>query len=192
MKNNAQNNKSEDDCKDSNASSTSKRGAWLRSMIVFVVILGGTYFAHLELQSYLGKQALAKTAFPDIQFEAALTQASKHNKYVFANLTAIWCPSCRRLDQTVFSNESVQESIKKQFVYTRVDYDTPQGKQFMERYGYNSFPTLLVINANGKLIKRLPLTFNPETFIRQLEPFRDKTIQNRVTQSKVARDPIKQ
>lgn len=148
-----------------------KMPSWMRSALVFGVIFLGAYLAHVELQTYLGKQMLAQTGFPDINLETAITQAKAQNKYIIANMSAIWCPSCRRLDRSVFAEKAVQKLINDNFIFTRAEYESDEGKQFMARYGVNSFPTLLLLSPEGEQVQRIPLTFDPKTFMASLNNY---------------------
>jgi thioredoxin-related protein len=38
----------------------------------------------------------------------------------------------------------------------------------METYGVRGFPTLLILDADGNLVRKLSLTFDPEQFLAQL------------------------
>jgi thiol:disulfide interchange protein len=40
-------------------------------------------------------------------------------------------------------------------VTTRLDADTPEGRSMSSRYGVNGFPTLLVVDATGRELKRI-------------------------------------
>jgi thioredoxin-related protein len=60
--------------------------------------------------------------------------------------------------------EGVRRVIDERFVFVRVEYESDEGKLFRERYGVTGFPTLLVIDADGKLMVRLPTTYDPAVF----------------------------
>ncbi len=137
----------------------------LRSWLAFVVFGAAIYFGNIELQSYLGRQALKKTGLESVEFEQALAQAKREDKLVLADMSAIWCPSCRRLDQKVFSDASVQATLKEHFIFSRIEYESDDGDAFMQRYDVHGFPTVLILNPDGSLRKKLPLTFDPERYV---------------------------
>ena len=84
-------------------------------------------------------------------------------------MSAIWCPTCRRLDKEVFSDDRVKNVISDQYVFARIEYESEQGKAFMERYDVRGFPTLLVLNADGDKMGRLRLTFEPSEFVKMID-----------------------
>jgi|GEM_PF-845209 len=139
-----------------------------RSWLVFGAIAAAFYFGNVELQSYLGKQALAELAFPEITLEQAITQAKASNKLVLADMSAIWCPSCRRLDKDILSKQDVSEAINERYVFVRIEYESEAGKAFQKRYQVTGFPTLLVLDTEGNKLRNLGLTFDKTEFIRRL------------------------
>ncbi len=127
------------------------------------------YFGNVELQTYLGKKALSQVDLPHLNFEEALIKAKAEDKQVLIDISAIWCPACRKLDTLVLAEESVQNAINKEFVFARIEYESDAGKSFMEKYQVNGFPTLLILDHQGKKIRKLPLTFSPEQFISLIQ-----------------------
>ena len=81
----------------------------------------------------------------------------------------IWCPGCRTLDKQVLSAPSVQKEINKSFVFARIEYETEEGKAFKKRYKVSGFPNLLILDDQGKLVRKLPTVFDPDTFIANLK-----------------------
>ena len=84
------NNKSEPDNK-TNSSGSRQLLKWsLIVALVCCVYLGNTY-----VQSYLGKQALQATGLTLNSLDEALVEAQQSNKLILADMSAIWCPTCR-------------------------------------------------------------------------------------------------
>ena len=145
-----------------------KKRWWLR-IAVFGAVLLAAYFTNVQVQTYLGERALSETGLQVRDLESALAAAKTDSKYVLADLAAIWCPACRRLDRTVFSDQGVKARIERDFVFARIEYESEQGRAFMERYQVSGFPNLLILDSDGKLIKKLPVTFDPEEFSGALD-----------------------
>jgi len=136
-------------------------------IIILIIVLG--YYANKTVQSYLGQQAIDETGLELRTLEQALEVANSTNKLVLADMSAIWCPACRKLDQQVFSDEQVKTQIKKDFVYARIEFESPQGERFMQNYQVTGFPTLLVLNAQGEKLVQLPINYEPSPFLATLE-----------------------
>lgn len=136
--------------------------------LLFAVVAGAGYFGNVALQSHLGRKALKDTGLVVRSLAEASQLAAEEGKLVLAVCSAIWCPSCRKLDQQVFADEAVQRAINNGFVYARVEYESKEGTAFLDRYKLSGFPNLLILKPDGELVHKLSLTFDPETFRQQL------------------------
>lgn len=145
-----------------------KTKSTLRSLAIIAIVALAAYFLNVEYQSHLGQKAIDATGLEILAFQDALTESKKTGKPVLADLSAIWCPSCRRLDSEVLSNEAVKSKIEKDYIFARIEYESEEGANFMERYQVSGFPNLLLIDGLGNKIKHLPRTFSPEEFLEAL------------------------
>jgi thiol:disulfide interchange protein len=136
----------------------------LKSIFTLAIVAAVAYFGNVEVQSYLGRKAVANTGFTPISLELALVAAKAEDKLILADMSAIWCSSCRRLDAEVFGDSVVQQAIREKYIFSRIEYESDEGEAFMEKYNVTGFPTLLVLDAEGNLVRQLPLTFDPQEF----------------------------
>lgn len=144
---------------------------WFRRLLplaVFAVVAVSAYFINVEVQSCLGRRALEITRLASLPLEEALIKAKSEKKLVMVDVSAIWCPTCRRLDIEIFGREDVARVIGEKYVFTRLEYESQEGQQFLEKYEASGFPSLFLLDGDGKLIKRLRVTFDAGEFIRQL------------------------
>ncbi len=137
--------------------------------MVFAVFAISAYFINVEVQSYLGREALEKTGLVSLPFETALEKAGKEKKLVLVDVSAIWCSTCRKLDNEIFANEAVKREIAKRFVFSRLEFESEEGQKFLEHYRASGFPSLFLIDADGKIVRRLKVTFDSGEFLWQLE-----------------------
>jgi thiol:disulfide interchange protein len=142
-----------------------RRALW---MLVAAVVATGGYFAHTAWQTQRGEAALKATALEFLPLERALALANSQGKPVLVDFSAIWCPTCRVLHVEVFTNVTVKQSITSGYVLARVDFESPEAQAFMRRYVVQSFPTLLVLTAEGQLVRRVPISFDPATLAATL------------------------
>ncbi len=140
---------------------------WLRYLAYALVPLA-LYFVNVEYQTWRGQQALAETALDFQPLDVALAKARTSGKPVLADFSAIWCPACRRLHAEVFTDAAVKAAITGGYQLSRIDYESPEAPAFMERYGVSGFPTLLLLDGEGNLLRRLPLSFDPAVFAASL------------------------
>lgn len=132
-------------------------------------LLAGVYFANVQIQTHLGRQALAGTGLVSLPLDQALAKAKAESKMVLVDVSAIWCPSCRLLDKRVFADGGVKKVIAAKFVYCRLEYESAEGKAFLKAQNAEGFPNLWLLDASGTVVKHLELTFNPSEFVDQLE-----------------------
>jgi len=85
---------------------SSKLKRSFRSLAIIAIVAIVAYFAHTEYQSHLGRKALDATGLEMRSLDQALAISKETGKPVLADLSAIWCPSCRRLDETVLAHDS--------------------------------------------------------------------------------------
>ena len=148
----------------------------MRVVLIALIVLVG-YYGNKAVQSYLGQSAIDNSGLEVLSLEQALQKAQASNKLVLADMSAIWCPTCRKLDEQVFSDPAVKTALEQHFVYARIEYESPQGQDFMQKYKVSGFPTLLVLNQSGEKLVQLPLSFDPLAFIENLNQVVQKTSQ---------------
>lgn len=139
-----------------------------KSIFIIVAIVGVAYFANRGVQTYLGKQAVGELPFTVHSLDDAKLLAAEQGKLVLADYSAIWCPSCRKLDEQVFTNEKVANSIQAGFVYARLDYDSDEGAAFAKEHALVGFPRVLILDTAGNKLDELPLTFDPLEYSRNV------------------------
>lgn len=142
--------------------------SWYGKILLFAVFALSAYFINVEVQSYFGRQALEKTGLQRFTLDEAMTKATAENKRILVDVSAIWCPTCRRLDNDIFAKESVKKVINEKFVFARIEYESPEGTQFLEKHKTTGFPNLWLLDNKGNAVKQLKVTFDEQEFIKQL------------------------
>lgn len=113
----------------------------------------------------------------------AQQQAKTRQKLLLMDFTGSdWCGWCIKLDREIFSKPEFKEYANKNLVLLEVDF--PQRKQLPAelvaqnerlavQYRIQGFPTVLVLDSNGKPVGALGYTAGgPQAFIAQLEKLR--------------------
>ncbi len=129
-----------------------------------IAIVAVVYFGNKLVHTQLGKAALAELPFTVHSLEDATKIAEQSGKVVLADYSAIWCPSCRKLDTQVLANSLVADTIQRGFVFARLDHDTSEGQAFAAKHNLSGFPRVLVLNTRGDKITEMPLTFEPSAY----------------------------
>lgn len=74
-----------------------------------------------------------------------------------------WCPACQKLEREVMSQPEFAQLVGQKFVFLKAEFPEYSEnslmkspfKPLLDRYGINSFPTIVVINANGQELYRV-------------------------------------
>lgn len=96
---------------------------------------------------------------------AALAQAKAEHKMALLDFTGSdWCPWCMRLDREVFAQPEFKQFAAGHLVLVDLDFPrlTPQpadlqrrNEQLREKYGVRAFPTVIVLDGDGRKIGEL-------------------------------------
>ena len=94
-------------------------------------------------------------AFNESDVDAAFAQAAKANKPLFLYWGAKWCPPCNQLQATLFNRQDFIERSRA-FVPVYIDGDSPGAQKLGARYKVRGYPTMVMFNAQGTELTRLP------------------------------------
>ena len=104
-----------------------------------------------------------------VPFAEVLKKASAAGKPIFVDMYAVWCGPCKLMDATVFADPTVTAWMSKNVIPVRFDAERGEGARLRSRYSVNSFPTFLVLDAEGNEIDRILGAFEPARFLAYLE-----------------------
>ncbi len=77
----------------------------------------------------------------------------KTGKPVFVNCYAAWAGPCIAMDERVFSDQEFANFMNKNFINVFLDVKSPEGKEFIEKYGINTFAYFIIIDGYGNVIQ---------------------------------------
>ena len=109
----------------------------------------------------------------------AQAQAKKEDKLVLLDFTGSdWCIWCKRLTRDVFSKEEFADYAKKNLVLVEVDF--PRAKEqsqdqkkanqaLQEKYKISGYPTIIVLDKEGKQVGQLGYKDNVKDFLNELD-----------------------
>jgi thioredoxin-related protein len=92
-------------------------------------------------------------------YQSALKRAKAENKVIFMDLWTEWCGPCLRLQKDVFPTAEGQAALAKvipfsALVQKRDGTPLPEGTKLAEQFKLNAFPTMVILDANGKELRR--------------------------------------
>lgn len=129
-----------------------------------------------------GQSASADGLNWENNLETAIQQAKKENKAVLVNFTGSdWCIWCKRLSSEVFQQKAFKDYANESLVLVMLDFpkDKPQSDEtkdynnnLAQKYGIQGFPTILIIDAEGKLVGQTGyLPGGPEKYIENIKSY---------------------
>jgi len=103
----------------------------------------------------------------DAQVDAAFAAARDEHKPVFMYWGAKWCPPCNHVKATLFNRQDFIERSRA-FVPVYVDGDSPGAQKIGARFKVSGYPTMVLFNADGKEVTRLPGEVEPARYTEVL------------------------
>jgi thioredoxin-related protein len=133
---------------------------------------------------WLAAQANAAEWLTDLS--KAQAQAKAEHKLVFMDFTGSdWCPPCIELHKKVLTSREFEDYAQKNLVLVVVDFpekiDQPKdlakaNDAMKEKFKIEGFPTLLVLDENGKELDRQLGFFKPaKELIAHLDSIKPKS-----------------
>jgi thioredoxin-related protein len=98
-------------------------------------------------------------------FAEAVEKAGKEDKLIFMDAFTTWCGPCKRMSANVFPDEAVGEYYNSNFINVKMDMEKGEGPELSQKYGVRSYPTLLFIGSDGKIVHSSSGARPPEAFI---------------------------
>lgn len=83
--------------------------------------------------------------------EAALARARREQKRVFVDFQTTWCGPCREMERWVYTAQAVVDAAA-QVIPVMLDGD--EQRELAKRYEVGGYPTLLLLDEQGKVLAR--------------------------------------
>jgi hypothetical protein len=130
-----------------------------------VVSFRGPDKTSMEVQHPTAPPEVETTAVWETSFSSALRLAKARNCHVLIVYTGSdWSPWCQKMETEVYSQPEFGKYSREKFVLLRLDYlrHTPmsveaftQNDELAQKYNVTSFPNVVIVDGNGKLLGRL-------------------------------------
>ncbi len=132
----------------------------------------------------VGVAALSASAFGSAlegwstDLDKALVKAKAEKKSVLVEFTGSdWCPPCIAMRKNVFSKKDFVDAASKNFILVELDFPNgdkelkEKNQPFAEKYEIEGFPTVVLLDSNGKEFNRFFASQYPKTedFLKHLD-----------------------
>lgn len=94
--------------------------------------------------------------FSKMTLEKAMKQAQATGKIIFIDVHTSWCGPCKEMAKTTFTDSEVGSVFNERFINLKIDAEKDaDGPMVSKAYTVSAYPTLLFINGEGKLVRKL-------------------------------------
>ncbi|MCX6846272.1 MAG: thioredoxin family protein [Verrucomicrobia bacterium] len=147
-----------------------KAVTWLASFTVGVASLAAPAFAN-TLEGW------------STDLDKALADAKASKKSLLVEFTGSdWCPPCIAMRKNVFSKKEFVQTASKNFILVELDFPkadkelADKNKPLAEKYKIEGFPTVILLNSEGKEFDRFFASEFPKTedFLKHLDESLEK------------------
>ncbi len=103
-------------------------------------------------------------------FDAAKAEAKSTGRPIFIDFTADWCPPCKAMKREVFAKENVAGTLNEKCIPVKIDLTdrASPGGVVARQYNVSAIPTLILADAEGKVLRTHVGGIGPDLFLQWL------------------------
>jgi thiol:disulfide interchange protein len=117
------------------------------------VLFAGTQFMLDNIQKRKLFDLDTAVHFDNTSFDEALKKGQQLNKPVFVDFYTAWCGPCLEFSRNVLTDDEVGDLMNAAFINLKFDAEKGEGIALAKRYNVTSYPTLLIIDSQGKVLE---------------------------------------
>ncbi|EKV56982.1 thiol-disulfide interchange protein DsbD-like protein [Brachyspira hampsonii 30446] len=106
-------------------------------------------------------------------FEASVEKSKSENKIIMMDIYTDWCGACKEMDKNVFRNKNVADSSTNFIALKFNPEKMPNGKDILKKYNILGFPTMLFINSDGFILKRIVGYIESDELINEMNSMKE-------------------
>ena len=161
-----------------------RSGNWMLNVNRFLatlMLVASAYYGNLWYHKITGssKESLTTVLGTNIKWQTdegvALVAARQSGKPIFVDFAAEWCEACHVIERNVFTNSEVASKLNTHFIPLRIDVTEANdtNDKILQKYGVLSLPTLVFIDASGKILEnpRVHGVISTQDFLKVLNSF---------------------
>lgn len=103
--------------------------------------------------------------FTEASWKDILKKAKAEKKVIFLDAYASWCQPCKLLQKHVFTKRAVGDLYNTKFINVKMDMEKGEGPALSQVYPLEAYPTLLFIDGNGRVLRKVVGLQTPENMI---------------------------
>ncbi|MCP9762856.1 thioredoxin family protein [Lacihabitans soyangensis] len=107
-------------------------------------------------------------------YDNMIREAKKQRKPIILDFWAAWCAPCQKLDKETFSDKELGNYLSQNFIVYKVDIDTFDGMEIVDRFAVDVFPTMIVFDPKNGQIGKFKGFYPPGYLQKELEKIQAK------------------
>jgi thioredoxin-related protein/predicted DNA-binding protein len=112
-----------------------------------------------------------------LSWQQVKEKARNENKYILIDCKATWCIPCKKMEEDIFTRDSVGDLVNEKFIALQVQMDSSKrdnaevqkryadAKEINSKYKINAYPTILFLSPTGELVHKGLGYQNVESFV---------------------------
>jgi len=109
----------------------------------------------------------------NLSWQQVKAKAKAENKFIFMDIFASWCGSCKWMDENVFDSEFVANFMNEKFVCVKMQTDSIRDAKCVEStakiqrdYNIKSLPTFIFFDPEAKVVHKFVGAVSDSTFVK--------------------------
>ena len=128
----------------------------IKTMKMRIGILFVALTSLLIMTSVSSVKVTTEIEFDHMTLEEAKALSVKSGKLIFIDCYTDWCGPCKRMAATSFKDPVVGKLYNDNFINLKIEMEkNPEGRDLAARYKVRAYPTLLIIDGKGNLIRQV-------------------------------------
>jgi thiol-disulfide isomerase/thioredoxin len=126
-------------------------------LIVFILCINIALFAQNVATTDPKMQRLPQSSeevhFFKGTFKEALAKAAAEKKWIFIDVYTDWCVPCKMMANEAFRDPDVADKLNAFFINFKLNPEK-KGREIAQKYEVEAYPTTLIVDSTGFLIKK--------------------------------------
>lgn len=132
---------------------------WIKRVLALLLLVPAAYYGYIAVAHLRSSDDISRLLqidkFWHTDYDTAVEEAVATNKALLVDFYADWCFPCIEWERGTFSDSRVRAYIRENLVPLKIDCtkNTPTCKTMVDRYQVIGWPTVLVLDPSGEVLK---------------------------------------
>lgn len=107
-------------------------------------------------------------------FDVSVEKSKSENKIIMMDIYTDWCGVCKEMDKNTFRNKNIVDASTNFIALKYNPEKMPNGEAILKKYNILGFPTMLFINSDGFILKRIVGYIESDELINEMNAMKDR------------------